>query len=175
MSEPAAGTGGPPAPRVFRRTLAARLTSLVALLLFGAAVALRAAAGDFGVGFLVVTALALAALAGSISAWGDRFVFDHDGVTRENALLVWLAGGRESVGRDSLGRRRLAWRDVARVQAHRPPRGMGGALFLVPYRGRRMALDAIEDFEEIRRRVEAALAAVAVRAVVSTPPADRPR
>jgi len=167
MSEPSAGTGGPPAPRVFRRTLAARLTSLVALLLFGAAVALRAAAGDFGVGFLVVTALALAALAGSISAWGDRFVLDDDGVTWENALLVWLAGGRKGGGRDGLGRRRLAWRDVARVQAHRPPRGMGGALFLVPYRGRRMALDAIEDFEEIRRRVEGA--------TINIPLADRPR
>jgi len=153
----------PIAPRVFRRTLTARLTSLTALLLFGTAVALRAAAGDYGAGFIVVTTLALAALAGSISAWGDRFVFDGDGVTWENTALVALAAGRGGVGR-----RRLAWRDVARVQAHRP------ALFLVPYRGRRMALDAIEDFEEVRRRVEGAIGAGAPPGL-STPPADRPR
>jgi hypothetical protein len=178
------------APRVFRRSLAARLTSLVALLLFGAAVALRAAAGDYGAGFAVVAALALAAAIGSISAWGDRFILDDDGVTWENPLLVALAAGR-----GGFGRRRLAWRDVARLQAHRPVRAMGGAttmdaaaggaptagatpggadgprvLFLVPYRGRRMALDAIEDFEELRRRVERALAAG-----VSTPPGDPPR
>jgi len=184
MSGPAAGTSGPAAPRVFRRSVAARLTSLVALLLFGTAVALRAAAGDYGAGFAVVAALALAAAVGSISAWGDRFVFDDDGVTWENRVLVAI-----SAGRGGLGRRRLAWRDVARVQAHRPARGMAGAttgdpmsavadgpraLFLVPHRGRRMALDALEDFEEVRRRVERALPSVASPGV-SIPPADPPR
>jgi hypothetical protein len=174
------------APRVFRRSLAARLTSLAALLLFGAAWALRVAAGDFGTAFAVVTALAIAAAVGSISAWGDRFVFDDEAVTWENTVLLALAGGR---GR--IGRRRLAWRDVARVQAHGPMRPGGGAtgviaardaaagdaasrgaaapraLFLVPYRGRRMALDALEDFEEVRSRVEGALLCI--------PPGDRPR
>lgn len=161
MSQPAPGMTGPGAARRFRRSLAARLTSLIALLLFGAAVVLRAAAGDYGAAFFAVTAATIAALAGSISAWGDRFTFDDDGVTWENALLVALAGGRDGAGRDGLGRRRLAWSDVARVRAH------GNALFLIPCRGRRMALDAIEDFDEVRRRVEAA--------VVSIPPADRPR
>jgi len=133
------------------------------------AVALRAAAGDFGTGFLVVTALVLAALAGSISAWGDRFRFDDDGVTWENVLLLALASGR-----GGLGRRRLAWRDVARVQAH------GSALFLAPYRGRRMALDAIEDPETVRRLVGAAVAAASAERAdappaLNSPPADRPR
>jgi len=157
------------APRLFRRTLTTRLTSLVALLLFGAALALRAAAGDYGVGFLVIAALALTALVGSISAWGDRFSFDDEGVTWENTLLAALGAGRGGVGR-----RRLAWHDVARVQAH------GTALFLVPGRGRRMALDAIEDFGTVRRLVGAAMAAGSAERpdappALSTPPADRPR
>jgi hypothetical protein len=164
------------APRVFRRSLAARVTSLVALLLFGAALALRVAAGEYGSAFVVVTALALAAAAGSISAWGDRFVFDDDAVTWENAVLLACAGGR-----GGWGRRRLAWRDVARVQAHGALRPAGAtsdmaggdprALFLVPHHGRRMALDALEDFAEVRRRVDRGLASTGV----STPPGDRPR
>ena len=170
-------------PRVFRRSLAARLTSLAALLLFGVALSLRVAAGEYGAAFVVVAALALAAAVGSVSAWGDRFLFDDDAVTWENAVLRACAGGR-----GGWGRRRLAWRDVARVQVHGAPRplsqpgaapaaGTGAAvtgaadpmraLFLVPHHGRRMALDAIEDFAEVRRRVE--------RALVSTPPGDRPR
>lgn len=137
-------------PRVLRRSLAARLASLVALLLAGSAVALRAAAGEFGAGFAVAGILAAAAAAGTVSAWGDRFTFDDEGVTWENAVL-----GR-------FGRRHLAWREVTRVQAHR-------ALFLVPARGRRLALDALEDPDEVRRRVERGIAAV------STPPAGRLR
>jgi hypothetical protein len=179
-------------PRVFRRSLAARLTSLAALLLFGSALALRVAAGEYGAAFVVVAGLALAAAVGSVSAWGDRFRFDDEAVTWENAVLRACAGGR-----GAWGRRRLAWRDVARVQVHGLPRpgsrpgpspaavagaadaGAGAAdspraLFLVPYRGRRMALDALEDFAEVRRRVERALAA-APPAGVSTPPGDRPR
>jgi len=173
MSDPAAATRAPAAPRRFRRTRTARLTSLVALLLFGAAVALRAAAGEFGAGFIVVTVLALAALAGSIAAWGDRFLFDEGGVTWENSVLAALAAGRGGVGR-----RRLCWRDVGRVQEHQPVRGTGGVLFLIPYRGRRMALDAIENFDEVRRLVEAAVGAgtgTGAPPGVSTPPADRPR
>jgi hypothetical protein len=148
---------------------------------------MRVAAGDYGAGFAVVAALTLAAAAGSISAWGDRFVLDGDAVTWENAVLLAIGGGR-----GGWGRRRLAWSDVARVQAHQPLRPAGGAagpdtgaprvLFLVPRRGRRMALDAIEDFDEVRRLVERALAATgapdppgAGPAGVSTPPGDRPR
>jgi hypothetical protein len=153
--------------RPFRRSLMMRLTSLGALLLFASAMALRAAEGDYGAKFLIVTAVALAALAGTISAWGDRFLLDDEGVTWENRVLVALAAGRSG-----LGRRRLAWRDVARIQAHG-----GHVFFLVPYRGRRMALDAIEDFEEFRRRVEMGVAAARAPETpgVSIPPADRPR
>jgi hypothetical protein len=72
---------------------------------------------------------------------------------------------------------------VARVQVHRragdgadaPARG----LFVIPREGRRMALDSIQDLEEVRRYVARACArasdAPAGAAGVSTPPADRPR
>ena len=142
----AAGVGGgrAPAPRTFRRSLTARLASLTALLLFGAAVVVRLAAGETGTGLAILAGLAVVSLIGVVGAWGDRVTIDADGVAARNALL-------------SVAGRRLAWNDVVRVQEHRrpgaaatdPPR----ALFLVPARGRRLALDSLQDFDEACRLV----------------------
>jgi hypothetical protein len=130
--------------RTFRRSLTARLASLTALLLFGAAVAVRTAAGDGGYSLVLLAGLALLSLFGVIGAWGDRVTIDAEGVASRNVLLSWLG-------------RRLLWSDVVRVQEHRrpgapdtePPR----ALFLVPVRGRRLALDSLHDFDEACRLV----------------------
>jgi hypothetical protein len=150
----------PAALRVVGRSLALRAVSLVALLLFGASAATRAAAGQTGRGLGVVAALALLSLAGAVSAWGDRFTLDAAGIAYRNIFLGGLLA------------RRLAWRDVARVQIHRRagdgPDAPARGLFLIPYDGRRMALDSVQDLEEVRRYATRACAA-------STPPADRPR
>jgi hypothetical protein len=134
-----------PAPRTFRRSLTARLASLTALLLFGVAVSVRLAAGETGWGLAILAGLAALSLAGVLGAWGDRVIIDADGVASRNVLL------------SRFGRRRLAWNEVVRVQEHRrpgapdtePPR----ALFLVPARGRRLALDSLHDFDEACRLV----------------------
>ena len=173
----AAGIAGaePAAPRVVGRSFGLRLVSLVALLLFGASAATRAAAGQTGRGLGVVAALALLSLAGAVSAWGDRFTLDASGIAYRNVFLGRLLA------------RRLAWKDVARVQIHRRagdgPDAPARGLFLIPYAGRRMALDSVQDLEEVRRYATRACAAAAApdaaaagaAAAVSTPPADRPR
>jgi hypothetical protein len=166
--------GADPAPRVVGRSLGLRAVSLVALLLFGASAAARAAAGQTGRGLGVVAALALLSLAGAISAWGDRFTLDDAGIAYRNIFL------------GSLLARRLAWSDIMRVQIHRRagdgPEAPVRGLFLVPYAGRRMALDSVQDLEEVRRYATRACAAAGAAggqdaggAAVSTPPADRPR
>jgi hypothetical protein len=164
--------GAQPAPRVVGRSLGLRAVSLVAFLLFGVSAATRAAAGQTGRGLGVVAALALLSLAGAISAWGDRFTLDAAGIAYRNIFMGGLLA------------RRLAWRDVARVQVHRragdAPDAPARALFLIPYAGRRMALDSVQDLEDVRRYATRACAAAdaaraACAAPVSTPPADRPR
>ncbi|HYV20062.1 MAG TPA: hypothetical protein VFC25_13645 [Verrucomicrobiae bacterium] len=144
--------------RTFRRSLSTRAVSVVALLTFGLAFASRAT-GEIGFGWVVLAALTLASLAGVISAWGDRIVIDSGGVTIRNGAFTRMTGGLVRVGA-----RRIEWQDIVRVQEHRrlgsgpadPPR----ALFLVTTQGKRFALDAIEDFDEVialvRRAREAA-------------------
>lgn len=172
----AAGIAGaePAAPRVVGRSFALRAVSLVALLLFGASAAARAAAGQTGRGLGVVAALTVLSLAGAVSAWGDRFTLDAAGITYRNVFLGGLLA------------RRLAWKDVARVQVHRRagdgPDAPARGLFLIPCAGRRMALDSVQDLDEVRRYVARACAAArgntaadAADAAASIPPADRPR
>jgi hypothetical protein len=129
--------------RTFRRSLTARLASLVALLLFGATVAARVAAGETDTGAAILAGLALLSLIGVIGAWGDRVTIDADGVVSRNVILSWYT--------------RLAWSDVLRVQEHRRPGAPDTesprALFLVPVRGRRLALDSLQDFDEACRLV----------------------
>jgi len=156
--DPAAGG------RTFRRSLSARVVSATALALFGLAVASRALAGDFGAGVLVLIVLVLISAAGIVSAWGDRVTIDRRGVESRNLLLARLGV------RGRLAGRLLTWPEIVRVQEHRrpgaapsePPR----ALFLVPARGRRLALDSLEDFDQV---------IVLVRRALSNPPGDRPR
>lgn len=133
------------AVRTFRRSVTARFASLTALLLFGAAVAVRVAAGDHGLALLFLAGLAMLSLAGVVGAWGDRVTIDAEGVASRNIVLSWFAF------------RRLAWSEVVRVQEHRRPGAPGNepprALFLVPVRGRRLALDSLHDFDEVCRLV----------------------
>jgi hypothetical protein len=116
--------------------------------MFGLALATRTAAHDFGAGWFVLLALTIASIAGIVSAWGDRVTIHPGGVETRNLLLSRLTGGRPP-----FARRHLSWAEVLRVQEHRrpgspetePPR----ALFLVPVKGRRMALDSLEDFDQV--------------------------
>ena len=153
---PAPPTAGPER-RTFRRSLSARTVSVVALLMFGLALATRTTAGDFGVAWYVLAALTLASVAGVVSAWGDRITIDPRGIETRNVLLA-----RVSAGRSPFAGRRVAWADVLRVQEHRRPGSAGTdpprALFLVPVKGRRLALDSLEDFDEVVRLVRAGLA-----------------
>jgi hypothetical protein len=153
----AAGIGA----RTFRRSLTARLASLTALLLFGVAVAVRLAEGETGYGLALLAGLTALSMVGVIGAWGDRVTIDAEGVVSRNLLLSrlarwsWLVLPR--VAENQFAGRRLAWNEVVRVQEHRrpgapdtePPR----ALFLVPARGRRLALDSLHDFDEACRLV----------------------
>jgi hypothetical protein len=133
--------------RTFRRSLSARVVSFSALVLFGLAVATRTVSGDFGAGYYVLAALVLVSIAGVVSAWGDRITIDAAGVETRNAFLARLPGLGERA------RRRLAWADILRVQEHRRPGSdladLPRALFLVPLRGRRLALDSLEDFDAV--------------------------
>ena len=153
------------AGRTFRRSLSARVVSVTALVLFGLAVATRTASADFGVGYWVLAMLVLVSAAGVISAWGDRVTIDASAVETRNLVLARLPGLSPRAGR------RLAWADVLRLQEHRrpgsdpkePPR----ALFLVPHRGRRLALDSLESFDEV--------VALVRRGMTSSRAGDRPR
>jgi hypothetical protein len=145
-AEPATAAGA--SGRIFRRSLSARVISVIALLMFGSALAARTAAGDFGAGWFIVLGLTLVAFAGVVSAWGDRVTIGPHGVESRNLFLSVLAGGRPP-----FAGRALSWRDIVRVQEHRrpgsapadPPR----ALFLVPVKGKRLALDSLEEFDEV--------------------------
>ena len=145
------GGGAPPPARTFRRSLSARLTSLLAFLLFGLGAAWRLAAGDLGIGSMVVAALALLAAIGVAMAWGDRIVLDARGAAVENRL--WRAIG--------LVPRRLAWGDVAALREQRRSSALGEArltaVFLVPRRGRPLPLDALDDLEAARALAQAHL------------------
>ena len=146
--------------RIFRRSLSIRILSLLtALFLSGAAVA-RLAAGEAGAGFWIVALLAVLSLIGFIGAWGDRIRLDDEGVEVRNPLWSLLG----------LPARRLAWRDIVAVREHRRLRPGAGeapvtALFLVPRTGRRLVLDSLERFEEVRAMVGG----------LSTRPSDPPR
>ncbi|HZN02120.1 MAG TPA: hypothetical protein VFD06_00895 [Candidatus Polarisedimenticolia bacterium] len=144
-----------PAGRTFRRSLSARVVSVTALVLFGLAVATRTVSGDLGAGYFILVALVLVSIAGMVSAWGDRITIDAAGVETRNVLLARLPGfGRRS-------RRRLGWNDILRVQEHRrpgsDPKDPPRALFLVPVRGRRLALDSIESFDQVLALVRRAM------------------
>jgi hypothetical protein len=140
--------------RTFRRSLWARLVSVVALLLFGLGLAQRTSSAPPGIGWFVLFGLTVASLGGVVSAWGDRVTIDARGVEARNIFLAKLGN------RPPFAARRLAWAEVIRVQEHRrpgaspvdPPR----ALFLVSARKRRLALDSLEDFETVVALVRAA-------------------
>ena len=142
------GAPGRGTARTFRRSLAARIFSLLTALNLCAATATRLAAREPAAGLFVLGLLALLAFAGVASAWGDRVTLDAEGVTISNPALAWIG----------LKGRSLAWADVASVREHRRPRPAGGeepvrAVILVPRSGRRVVLDSLQDFDEARRIV----------------------
>jgi len=144
--------------RTFRRSLSTRAVSVIALLTFGLGLVTRSSSALSSPGWFVLLALTLASLAGVVSAWGDRVTIDARGVETRNVLLSKLSGGRVP-----FAGRLLAWAEVVRLQEHRrpgsapadPPR----ALFLVPVKGRRLALDSLEDFDRVVVLVRAACVA----------------
>lgn len=144
-------TGDAAPARVFHRSLAARLTSLLAFLLFAGAALWRLLAGDFGAGFFAVVGVALLGAWGVASAWGDRIVLDARAARIENRL--WQAVG--------LAPRRLAWTDVAGLREQRRPSAWSErrltAVFLVPHRGRPLPLDALDDLDAARALAQAHL------------------
>ena len=157
-------TGVPPARR-FRRSLSARVTSLLAFLLFGVALLWRLLAGDLGAGILAVAALALVGAFGVAGAFGDRVVIDARGVAIENRL--WQRLGRAP--------RRIAWEEVAGLRDHARPSAIDAtriaAVFVVPRRGRPLPIDTIEDLPAARALAQEHLAAVRRAAA----PAGAPR
>jgi hypothetical protein len=140
--------------RTFRRSLTARLASLTALLLFGVAVSVRLAARETGWGLAILAGFAVLSLVGVMGAWGDRVTIDAEGVVSRNVLMSRFS---RRDGRDRFASRSLAWSEVVRVQEHRRPGASDSepprALFLVPARGRRLALDSLQDFDEACRLV----------------------
>ena len=132
--------------RTFRRSLWLRTLGLLTTLLLCAATAARLAAGETGVGFWILLALAVLSLIAAVGAWGDRVRLDADGLEVRN--LVWMRLG--------LAGRRLAWSDVVSVREHRRARPGSGdesvrAIFVMPRAGRRLVLDSLQDFDEARR------------------------
>lgn len=147
MSPPPPVSGDAVAPRTYRRTTGTRALSAVCAMLFlGGAASVLAASGPTA-WFFVLAALAIASLASLISAFADRYTLSETGIEYSNAFLLRL-GVRP---------RRVAWDQVVRVREPRRP-GVGaerhaGPLFLLLRSGRRMVLDSLQDYEEIRRTV----------------------
>lgn len=134
------------APRTYRRSRGTRfLGAGAAALLVGAAISHVSSAG-LRPGLLVIGLLALLSLANLVSAWGDRFTLSEGGIEYRNTLLA----------RCGVRPRRLAWDEIVQVREHRRLSDRGGpprAVFLIPRSGRRLVLDALEDYDEVLRTV----------------------
>jgi hypothetical protein len=134
--------------RTFRRSAGTRLIGAACVLLFGGGALSCLLASGATAAFLVLTGLALLSVANLIGACADRFTLDDAGIEYRNAVLSRLG----------LRPRRVAWEEVERVREHRRPgagrvEGRPSALFLTLRSGRRMVLDALEDYDEVVREV----------------------
>jgi hypothetical protein len=137
--------------RTFRRTLGMRLLSIACALLFGSLEADHLATGGrlISLGGVVLGLLFLVSLGASLLNMGDRYRIDDEGIGYANPLLARLGVRLD---------RRIAWREVVSVRAHRPwshgaREEKPGALFLHLASGRRFVIDSVEDFDEVRRLV----------------------
>ena len=149
MSQAGGAAGWSGAPRVARRSVAARVTAIAgAALLATAAVSIGATSG-VSPGLVLVALAALVALGNLAAAWGDRYRFDGEGFEYRNFILQRLG----------FPPRRVAWNDVERVWEHRRPAAGGtgtgrpAALFLRLRSGRRIVLDSLEEYEAIAAAV----------------------
>jgi len=147
MTRPPPGGVG---ARTYRRSLGTRVLSAVAALLFVAAAASGLWTAGAGAAGLALAALAGLSLANLVSAFWDRVTLGEDGIEYRNALLARLG----------VPPRRIAWEEVEEVREHRRParEGDGGApraVFLIPRAGRRIVLDSLEKFDEVRSTVRA--------------------
>jgi hypothetical protein len=134
--------------RTYRRTWATRTLSAVCAILFLGGAATVGSSSGWTPWFFTLAALALASLASLISAFADRYTLSETGIEYRNAVLARL-GVRP---------RRVAWEDVVQVREPRRPRAGGGEpragpLFLTLRSGRRMVIDSLQDYDEVRRTV----------------------
>jgi hypothetical protein len=163
-------------PRTHRRSTGSRCLAVVVLaILIAAAIAAASGAPRPGAGDAapwrpgagapwavdVLFGLAILAALNCVAAFGDRVTLDERGIEVRNVWLAWA--GRRS--------RRVAWEDITWIREHHGLRPSGRdaaprAIFLGVRSGRRLVLDALEDFDAVIR---------VVRARVSTPPACPPR
>jgi hypothetical protein len=162
---PGAAPAGGGSGRTFRRSLGTRVLSVVCVPVFAGGAVSFAVSSGVTAGFYVLGAAAALSLLNLVTAWADRYTLDDDGIEYRNRLLSPLG----------LGHRRVAWEDVVRVREHRRlgaggPEDRPSALLLSVRSGRRMVLDALEDFDEVLRAVRHHCAAPDGP---SPPPADR--
>ncbi len=139
--------------KVFRRSFGVRALSVGCALLFAALWAYHFAAGGtlLSPGGLVPMLLLLLSAGASLLNLGDRYLLDDEGIRYRNPLLSRL-GLRVDRG--------ASWEEVVSVRTHR---GLGhgsreshpGALFLDLSSGRRIVIDSVERFEELRRLISA--------------------
>jgi len=128
-----------------------RILSVACALLFGSLEVEHLATGGRLISFggIALGLLFVLSLGASLLNMGDRYRIDDEGIGYANPLLARL-GVRVD--------RRVAWRDVVSVRAHRPLNHGArdekpGALFLDLASGRRFVIDSVENFDEIRRLV----------------------
>ena len=133
-----------PERRIYRRSLGTRILAVCSAALFvGGALSYLALSAP-GPGLVIIGFLTLLSLVNLVTAWGDRFTIDGEGVEHRNLLLARLG----------VPARRIAWdvveqvREYRRPSAGRPP-GSPRALFMVPRSGRRIVLDSLERYDEI--------------------------
>lgn len=125
---------------IFVKTAGTRMHAVVCTLLLALLLADLLRPGNASlVPILIVATLLSLAVGFLVSAFGDHYVLEDDGVRYENAWLARLGFSRV---------RRLPFDGIASVREHR-----GRTLFLRDTAGRRFVIDAVEDYFELRDRI----------------------
>lgn len=123
----------------FRTTWGQRAVGALVLGGVGAASAgLAVTGGAPGVTWAVLGVFGVASGVATVANFGDRFVFDDDGVAHENVVLRAVRAPR-----------RVAWSDVLEAVDHE-----GTTWFLGVRDGRRLILDRVEGHDRIRLLLE---------------------
>ena len=130
--------------RTYRRTGGTRFLSLFCTLFFGGTTVSILTGHGPGWGAVLAGSLTVLSVASTVTAFADRFTISDSAIVYRN-LLLEHAGVRP---------RTLCWTDVVHVREHRRMQfgradSRPSAVFLVPRKGRRMVLDALQDFDEV--------------------------